>query len=190
MRIILASGSPRRKQLLKERGIDFEIIKALGEENTTKTDPEEIVKELSFNKAKEVFDAVNSDDEYLVIGSDTIVFFQGEVLGKPKDRVDAKRMISMLSGNVHQVYTGVTLVKSSQSEPYIISFADKTDVYVKQLSESEIDEYVASGDCDDKAGSYGIQGEFGRYIDHIVGDLNNVIGLPADHVIEELNKLM
>lgn len=197
MQIILGSGSPRRKEILSAYGIEFKVITSDCDENISETVPEEIVKQLSNRKATAVFQYVNtladnekkllldSEDDYIVIGADTIVAYGNEVLGKPKNRDDAKRMIRMLQGKSHQVYTGVTLIKKEE----IITFAEKTEVYVKPMSEEEIENYVATGEGDDKAGSYAIQGIFKAYIDRFEGDYNNVVGLPADSVLENLWKL-
>lgn len=190
MKLILASGSPRRKELLEKRGYEFDIIKAVKDECTDKTKPADVVKDLSLSKAREVFDRILDEKLYekpfQVLGSDTIVAFGDVILGKPVDRDDAKRMIQMIQNNNHQVYTGVAIIKMEELGETVVSFAEKTEVYVKPMTESEIEAYVATGECDDKAGAYGIQGVFGQYIDHIEGDLSNVIGLPVDKVIEYL----
>ena len=168
--IILASQSPRRKELLEQIGLEFEICPAKGEEIITKTIPEEVVMELSKQKAEEVAAMVSSFGEehkdittpsdILVIGADTVVAYDGKILGKPVDEADAKRMLTMLSGNTHSVFTGVTLVlidKSGRAGELV--FYEKTDVKMHEMSELEIDRYIATGEPMDKAGSYGIQGK-------------------------------
>lgn len=198
--IILASQSPRRKELLEQIGLEFEICPAKGEEIITKTVPEEVVMELSKQKAEEVAAMVSSYSEnhkeittpsdILVIGADTVVAFEGKILGKPKDEADAKAMLTMLSGNTHSVFTGVTLVlidKSGRAGELV--FYEKTDVKMHEMSELEIDRYIATGEPMDKAGSYGIQGKCAIYIEKIDGDYNNVVGLPITRIYQELKKI-
>lgn len=198
--IILASQSPRRKELLEQIGLEFEICPAKGEEIITKSIPEEVVMELSKQKAEEVAAMVSSyTDEHkdittpsdlLVIGADTVVAYDGKILGKPVDEADAKRMLFMLSGNTHSVFTGVTLVlidKSGRAGELV--FFEKTDVKMHQMTEQEIDRYIATGEPMDKAGSYGIQGKGAIYIEKIDGDYNNVVGLPITRIYQELKKI-
>lgn len=199
-RIILASASPRRKELLEQIGVEFEICPAKGEEMITKTAVDEVVLELSRQKAEEVAAGVLAYNEthpklvtpqdILVIGADTVVAYEGRVLGKPQDETDARQTLAMLSGQTHSVYTGVTLVfidKSGRTGEY--AFFEKTDVSVYPLEEAEIERYVASGEPMDKAGSYGIQGLFASYIEKISGDYNNVVGLPVARLYQELKRL-
>lgn len=203
--IILASASPRRKELLEQIGLDFEVIPAKGEEIITKTVPEEVVVELSGQKAREVAGMVQvyeqthrgimTPQDMLVIGADTVVAAQGadgtaEILGKPKDEADAFRMLSMLSGNTHSVYTGVTFVfldKNGKAGEY--SFFEKTDVTMRRMKELEIKRYIKTGEPMDKAGSYAIQGRCAVYVEKIDGDYNNVVGLPVSGMYYELQKL-
>lgn len=198
--IILASQSPRRKELLEQIGLEFEICPAKGEEIITKSVPEEVVMELSKQKAEEVAAMVSSytqehkdittPSDILVIGADTVVAYDGKILGKPVDEADAKRMLSMLSGNTHSVFTGVTLVlidKSGRAGELV--FFEKTDVKMHAMSELEIERYIATGEPMDKAGSYGIQGKCAIYIEKIDGDYNNVVGLPITRIYQELKKI-
>ncbi|MBQ6845416.1 MAG: septum formation inhibitor Maf [Agathobacter sp.] len=198
--IILASQSPRRKELLEQIGLEFEICPAKGEEMITKTVPEEVVMELSKQKAEEVAAMVSSYNEthkdittpsdILVIGADTVVAFNGKILGKPKDEADAKEMLMMLSGNTHSVFTGVTLVLIDKSGRVgELVFYEKTNVKMHEMSEAEIDRYIATGEPMDKAGSYGIQGKCAIYIEKIDGDYNNVVGLPITRIYQELKKI-
>ena len=198
--IILASQSPRRKELLEQIGLEFEICPAKGEEIITKTIPEEVVMELSKQKAEEVAAMVSSYGEnhreittpsdILVIGADTVVAYDGKILGKPKDEADAKAMLTMLSGNTHSVFTGVTLVLIDKSGRVgELVFYEKTDVKMHAMSELEIDRYIATGEPMDKAGSYGIQGKCAIYIEKIDGDYNNVVGLPITRIYQELKKI-
>lgn len=198
--IILASQSPRRKELLEQIGLEFEICPAKGEEIITKTVPEEVVMELSKQKAEEVAAMVSAYGEnhkeittpsdILVIGADTVVAYDGKILGKPKDEADAKAMLTMLSGNTHSVFTGVTLVlidKSGRAGELV--FYEKTDVKMHKMSEAEIDRYIATGEPNDKAGSYAIQGKCAIYIEKIDGDYNNVVGLPITRIYQELKNI-
>ena len=198
--IILASQSPRRKELLEQIGLEFEICPAKGEEIITKTVPEEVVMELSKQKAEEVAAMVSSyaqnhkeittPSDILVIGADTVVAYDGKILGKPKDEADAKATLTMLSGNTHSVFTGVTLVlidKSGRAGELV--FYEKTDVKMHEMSEDEIDRYIATGEPMDKAGSYAIQGKCAIYVEKIDGDYNNVVGLPITRIYQELKKI-
>ena len=181
--IILASGSPRRKELLAQVGIPFEIVKAEGEEIINTTVPEEAVKELSRQKAREV--AARTDGD-VVIGADTVVAADHEILGKPKDQEDAVRMIRMLQGRTHQVLTGVTVILRDGVRKNEICFAETTHVHVYPMTEEQIRDYVASGEPMDKAGAYGIQGLFAAYVSGIEGDYNNVVGLPVGRLYQEV----
>lgn len=198
--MILASASPRRKELLEQIGAEFVICPAKGEEVITETDPSAVVMELSRQKAEEVASGVLTYNEQhadlatpqdiLVIGADTVVAYENQILGKPKDEEDARRMLTMLSGKTHSVYTGVTFVfidKEGRTGEHC--FFEKTDVCMYPLEEEEIERYIQSGDPLDKAGSYGIQGRFAIHIKEIRGDYNNVVGLPVARLYQELQKL-
>ena len=198
--MILASASPRRKELLEQIGAEFVICPAKGEEVITETDPSAVVMELSRQKAEEVaygvliYNEQHADlatpQDILVIGADTVVAYENQILGKPKDEEDARRMLTMLSGKTHSVYTGVTFVfidKEGRTGEHC--FFEKTDVCMYPLKEEEIDRYIQSGDPMDKAGSYGIQGRFAIHIKEIRGDYNNGVGLPVARLYQELQKL-
>lgn len=188
---ILASGSPRRKELLGSLGIDFEIIPATGEEILTSSVPSEVVESLSEQKAKEIFHKVLRDNKgaIVVIGADTVVSYREKILGKPKDRADARKMIRMLQGGSHKVYTGVTIcVKTPLGAEKTITFHECTSVKCFEMSEEEIEKYLDTDEPYDKAGAYGIQGIFGRFIEGIRGDYNNVVGLPVARLYQELKK--
>ena len=198
--MILASASPRRKELLEQIGAEFVICPAKGEEVITETDPSAVVMELSRQKAEEVAYGVliyneqhadlTTPQDILVIGADTVVAYENQILGKPKDEEDARRMLTMLSGKTHSVYTGVTFVfidKEGRTGEHC--FFEKTDVCMYPFNEEEIDRYIKSGDPMDKAGSYGIQGRFAIHIKEIRGDYNNVVGLPVARLYQELQKL-
>lgn len=187
MKLILASASPRRKELLEKTGIPFEIIPAKGEETITKQIPEEVVMELSAQKAEEV--AKQQTGDCIIIGADTIVAKDDCIMGKPQNAEDAHRMLTEISDHCHQVYTGVTLIRIGKS-PVTITFAEKTDVYLYPITDEDKAAYIASGDPMDKAGAYGIQGDFAVHVKGISGDYYNVVGLPIGRVYQELKKLM
>lgn len=185
IRIILASASPRRNELLRQIGIEPEIIPSQVEECVTLVKPEEVVMELSAQKAEEVAGRV-SDQNAVVIGSDTVVSIDGTILGKPADRAEAEAMLRHLQGRSHQVYTGVTLICGGKKR----TFASETEVEVYPMTEEEIADYIDSGDCMDKAGAYGIQGRFAAHIKGVRGSYTNVVGLPVGRVYQELKALL
>ena len=190
MNIILASGSPRRKELLAQAGFDFEVEVSNADEDVTEGSPTEMVEELAARKAQAVVNLHNKEeDDCLVIGADTIVVLDGKVLGKPTDEEAAKAMLSALSGQTHQVYTGVALfsIKKGIVEKKK-TFHECTDVTMVPITEKEIADYVASGDPLDKAGAYGIQGPAAIFISGIKGDYYNVVGLPVSRVYHEIEK--
>ena len=198
--LILASASPRRKELLLQMGLDFEICPAKGEEVITAMRPCEVVCELSRQKAEEVASGILcynrthteivTPQDILVIGADTVVAWEDQILGKPKDEADAKRMLAMLSGGCHSVYTGVTLVVMEPSgRTGEHSFFEKTDVEMYEMTPEEIDHYVSTGEPMDKAGAYGIQGKCAIYIRGIEGDYNNVVGLPIARLYQECKRI-
>ena len=189
-KIILASASPRRYELLTQLGLTFDVEPAQGEENAPDNIlPEEIVKQLAYAKANEIrkrhADTDPSDSGVLIIGADTIVVKDGCILGKPADEADAFSMLMSLSGTTHQVYTGVALI----SAEWEVQFCEKTDVTFYPMTKKEITEYIQTGEPMDKAGAYGIQGIGGRFVKEIHGDYNNVVGLPIArlyHVLKEI----
>lgn len=182
---ILASASPRRKELLSQIGIPFQIAVSNAEEHTVSVEPEDIVKDLSYTKALDIFNGQNGDA--VVIGADTIVYAQGEVLGKPKDKAEATRMIQMLQGKIHRVYTGVSIIWNDNGATCVESFFEMTEVEIYPMSEEEIDLYTSQIEPYDKAGGYAVQGFFARYVKGIKGDYNNVVGLPVGRLYQELN---
>jgi septum formation protein len=184
MKIILASASERRHELLKRIIKEFDIVVSEFDENSVsfKGNCEEYVKQLAEGKAKAVGQLLNEDA--LVIGCDTIVFCQGKVLGKPCNKNEAVEMLKLLSGNVHQVYSGLALLHKKDNK--IISEAIKTDVKFSLLSDKDILTYVERGEPMDKAGAYGIQGYGGVFVEEIHGCYYNVVGLP----LNTLNKMM
>jgi septum formation protein len=191
MKIYLASASPRRKELLKQVGLSFKTMPSTVEEKITKTAPDEVVEELSYQKAVDVCEKLTNtvNDDFVVIGADTIVSCWGEILGKPKDKEDAARMLHSLQGGSHQVYTGVTLAwKYKDMAAMFATFHECTDVTMYSMTDEEIQAYVDSGEPMDKAGAYAIQGLCAAYIQGICGDYNNVVGLPVGRVYQELKK--
>lgn len=188
-KIILASGSPRRKELLLQIGIVPEIIVSHVEEKITSDIPAEVVMSLAEQKAVDV--AKEMPDGTVILGSDTVVAADGKILGKPKSHEEAYEMIRRLAGRSHQVYTGVCLVKKGPEgeADTVVSFYDETDVNVSPMTEKEIREYADSEEPMDKAGSYAVQGFFARYIDGLKGSYANVMGLPVHLVYQELKKL-
>ena len=187
-KLILASASPRRKELLKNVGYEFEIEVCDLEENSDKTTPYELVMDLAKVKALAIMDKHEGED-VIVLGADTVVANGDEILGKPRDLAHAREMISSLQGKAHQVYTGVCLCWNKGKLNQHIIFYEKTDVEVYPMSLEEIDTYVATKECVDKAGSYAIQGLFSPYIKGISGDYNNVVGLPVARIYQEIKKL-
>ena len=188
-KIILASASPRRKELLAKAGISFTVIPAAGEEKRTSEDPGEAVQQLARDKAEWVAQSLAECEEgTLVIGSDTIVVFENRILGKPKERRDAAETLEKLQGNTHQVYTGVTVLERKAGKWVEHTFFESTDVTFYPVSREEIQDYIATGEPMDKAGSYGIQGLFGIYVKGICGDYNNVVGLPVARLFHEMKK--
>lgn len=184
---VLASASPRRKELLTQIGIEFRICTSEKEEEVLSNCPEEIVKDLSYTKAEDVFERGNTDA--VVIGADTIVVYEKKVLGKPKTEEEAYEMIKMLQGNVHQVYTGMSIIWSQDGSTHVSSEVTVTEVELYQMSDEEIRAYVSTKEPYDKAGGYAIQGYFARYVKQIKGDYNNVVGLPIGKLYQLLNSL-
>lgn len=196
-KIILASKSPRRQELLTQIRVPFEVRPSTVREVMMGNHPEEIVKNLSRQKCEDSASAVLRDgsqrslimagEDRIVLGADTIVVLDNQILGKPGSYKEAVAMLTALQGRTHQVYTGVTFARLSANElAEEESFAVCTEVDVFPMTEMEIKDYVSTGDPSDKAGAYGIQGEFARYIRGIRGDYNNVVGLPVSEVYRHL----
>lgn len=205
-RIILGSASPRRRELLTQIGVEFEVRVSNKEEIYKSSIPKEIVKELSLMKAENVAselggniaedcasDTPESEEsikDTVIIGADTIVVLDDEILGKPADEEDAVRMLSRLQGREHWVYTGVAVLDfGADGAKTVINYPVGTKVYVNAMTEDEIRAYVATKDPLDKAGAYGIQGRFAAYIDRIDGDYYNVVGLPVSRVYQTLKEI-
>jgi len=188
LKIVLASQSPRRKKLLNLLGIVFEVIPSNCEEIITSSDPVEIVKGLSMQKAEEVSSQLS---DAIVIGADTIVVFNEQILGKPNSVQEAQEMLSLLSGNTHSVFTGVSVVKKEGNErQYNHSFSVETKVTFSALNSEEIDTYIQTGSPMDKAGAYGIQDDWGSvFVERIEGDFYNVVGFPLNRFYQEMMNL-
>lgn len=191
MKILLASASPRRRELLEQIKIPYEVCVSHVEEVVAETEPARVVEELSARKAAAVLEAAEAEEELLVIGADTVVAADGRILGKPEDMQQAVRMLEALSGRTHRVYTGVTCIcRRKDCKRVIKTFHESTTVEFYPMSRAEIEEYAASGDCQDKAGAYGIQGFCARYIRGIEGDYNNVVGLPVGRLYQEIKEYL
>lgn len=192
MKIILASGSPRRKELLSRAGYTFEVRVSNADENVAPGNPRDMVEELARRKAMAVADEICTSglkDTVLVIGADTVVVLDGEILGKPADEEDAFDMLTRLSGRTHQVDTGVAgiVIRNGQIER-VTGFSEETDVTMRPVKDREIRDYIACGEPMDKAGAYGIQGRAAIFISSICGDYYNVVGLPLCAVVQMIMK--
>ena len=176
MEIILASASPRRKELLELINVKFKIQASnIDEILDDRLNLEDKIEDLSYQKASSIADTVSGD--FLVIGSDTVVEIDGEILGKPKDKADAKRMLQLLSGKDHQVITAICLIPTNDKNNSVKTH-EKTKVKFIQLTEEQIDKYIESGEPMDKAGAYAIQGLGVMFVKSISGCYTNVVGLP------------
>ena len=209
-RIILGSASPRRRELLEQIGLEFEIVVSDAREHYKSTRPEEIVRELALMKAEHVAKEVERREKeraeqasiprletgevhlcnVVILGADTIVVRDGQILGKPSDEEEAFSMLKSLQGRMHQVYTGVAVLNFDGSGSLrTISHAEETKVYVHEMTDEEIRRYIAAGESMDKAGAYGVQGRFAAYIDRIEGDYYNVVGLPVAYLYHTVKEL-
>lgn len=208
VRLVLASASPRRRELLSQIGLEFTVMPSTKEENAKTTEAGALVQELSRQKAVDIWEQLSggqgqnpdadqeqiSEDtqepnlngkrqpELLVIGADTVVCCEGKILGKPHSREAAAEMLTALQGRSHEVYTGVTLYSQSET----VTFFECTQVEFYPMTEVEISEYIDSKEPMDKAGAYGIQGLGARFVKGIRGDYNNVVGLPVGRLYQEL----
>lgn len=209
-RIILGSASPRRRELLEQIGLEFEIVVSDAREHYKSTRPEDIVRELALMKAEHVAKEVERREKeraeqasiprletgeahlrnVVILGADTIVVLDGQILGKPSDEEAAFSMLKSLQGRMHQVYTGVAVLDFDGSGSLrTISHAEETKVYVHEMTDEEIRRYIAAGESMDKAGAYGVQGRFAAFIDRIEGDYYNVVGLPVAYLYHTVKEL-
>jgi septum formation protein len=183
-KIILASSSPRRGMLLKQIGLDFETVVSNFEEKIDlKIDVHKLAEKLSLGKAKSIAKKYNNA---IIIAADTFVVFNGKIIGKPKNKKDAKRILRLLSGKIHLVITGFTILDTNINKSIIKSV--ETKVTFKNLSNKEIDSYIKTGEPLDKAGAYGIQEKGSIFVKKIDGDFFNIVGLPIYSVVEALKK--
>lgn len=186
VKVILASGSPRRRELFGQIGIEFTVIKSDAEEMITKTVPEEVVMELAMQKAAAVKEQLSEADfsckETLIVGADTIVVSEGKILGKPRDEKDARKILMSLSGKEHSVFTGVRGIYVDQNgkidKEKSFCFAEETIVIMYPFLKEEAEAYIRTKEPMDKAGAYGIQGKGAVLVKEIRGDYNNVVGFP------------
>ncbi|MBR5969478.1 MAG: septum formation protein Maf [Lachnospiraceae bacterium] len=189
-KFILASGSPRRKELIRMLGIEPVIEPSALEEAVETADPERLVRALSAQKAADIAARYHAGE--IVIGADTCVYVPGtagEILGKPKTHLEAERMVTLLQGRSHEVYTGVTILRCGEGVPAPYSFVEKTTVSVWPMSEEEIRLYSLLEEPMDKAGAYAVQGTFSRFIKSLDGDYYNVMGLPLGRLYQELKRI-
>ena len=190
IRLILASCSPRRRELIKYIGAPYECISVDADESCFSKNPAVAVCEISSKKAVAALDDVKElEEEQVIIGADTIVVCDGKILGKPENPTHAKHMLKMLSGRTHQVYTGITLLYKKEGKTLQKAFSECTDVEIEKLTDSEIEEYIAVNEYGDKAGSYAIQGVFSAHVKGIKGDYNNVVGFPVARLYKELKTI-
>ena len=182
-KLILASSSPNRRQILERAGVEFDWIVSDADENVNGLSPKELVLELSLRKLEAVLPRCSPDD--VVVTADTVVSIDDEILGKPHDRAEAERFLRLLSGRTHVVYTGVHIAYNGRRS----CFFQTTDVVFYPLSEAEILKYLDSGEWFGKAGGYGIQGPAALFVKGIVGDYNNIFGLPAAQLMREIESL-
>lgn len=188
MRVILASQSPRRKELMEALNLDFKVIVSNADESLEEgLNIEEQAKRVSYIKAKTVFDETTGDR--VVIGSDTMVVKDGKIYGKPKDRNDAIKMLETLKNAKHTVYTGLAILMEKNGIYKEILDCDSTDVYFKDMTKKEIEKWLDLGKAMDKAGAYAVQGEFMVFIDRIDGNYQTVMGLPIHKVYDHLKNL-
>lgn len=189
-KLILASSSPRRQELIGTLRLPYEIrVSDVNEDTEPGLKPHEIVEQLSSRKAQAVCEMYKQEErtDGIVIGSDTIVVVDGEVLGKPKDKQDAFRMLNTLQGRKHEVYTGVACIDLGTGQHLVSHHV--TSVYMKPLTPTQIERYIDTGEPMDKAGSYGIQGLGATIIERIDGDYFNVVGLPVSLLSDQLERL-
>ena len=208
VRLVLASASPRRRELLSQIGLEFSVMPSTKEENAKTTKAGALVQELSYQKAVDIWEQLSGGQgqnpdtdqeqiseetqepnlngkrqpELLVIGADTVVCCEGKILGKPHSREAAAEMLTALQGRSHEVYTGVTLYHQRET----VTFFECTQVEFYPMTEAEISDYIDSKEPMDKAGAYGIQGLGARFVKDIRGDYNNVVGLPVGRLYQEL----
>ena len=182
MRIILASKSPRRREILSSLGLKFDIIVADADEHSDEKDPKGRVAALAAIKGRAVLDGLSDKTDTLIIASDTLVYAENEFLGKPRDKDDARRMIGLLSGRSHSVVSGLYLYYNNKE----VAVADETRVVFDKMTDGEIENYISTDEPYDKAGGYAVQGLASLYISGLEGDYFNVVGLPVNLLYKTL----
>ena len=188
-KLILASGSPRRRELMEKLRTSFEVeVSDVDEAIPGDISTEDAAEYLSGVKAAAVYELHKSED-VIVVGADTIVVYDGEIYGKPKDEADAYRMLKKLSGRTHLVITGVTVIAGASGRERRLSFSNITRVTFYELSDEEIRDYIATGEPSDKAGAYGIQEQGALLVKHIEGDFYSVMGLPIAELAHALQDI-
>lgn len=183
---ILASSSPRRKEILEQIGFHFTVIPSQKEEVISDKNPDELVKKLAKMKAEDVADQV--DEAAIILGADTIVVLDNKILGKPKNKEEAYDMLQRLQGKEHKVFTGVSIIEQAEGKRKECTFAQVTKVTICPMTKEEITSYIETKEPMDKAGAYAIQGKFAAFIKKIEGDFYNVVGLPISSVYEVLKR--
>lgn len=186
-KIILASASPRRSELLKKHGIDFTVLVSDADETNIGESPKIIAEQNAYLKAKAVYDFLENKENIIVIGADTVVALDNTIYGKPKDKLDAINMLKTLSGREHSVITGVAIIKNDAGVCSVLKPSEETLVKFKNLTDEDIDDYTNTAEPYDKAGSYALQGEARRFVEYVNGDSENVIGLPAGKILKYLD---
>ena len=187
MKLILASSSPRRAEVLRNAGIEFEVRPAdIDESRRPDESAGDYVQRLALEKARTVAEVAMGTEDSLVVGADTVVVNRGEILLKPDSADDARRMLRQLSGGVHEVHTGLAVIRMPQRTQRVIE--EVTSVQFAQLSDAEIDAYIATGEPFDKAGAYGIQSLGGRYVTRVEGCYFNVMGMPLGRLWDTLKE--
>ncbi len=182
-RLVLASGSPRRAELLSQIGVTFQACRSDVQESGHSGNAVEVTQKLALLKAKAI---ANHYPEAIVIGADTLVSLNGTLLGKPADEADARAMLTLLQGTSHEVVTGIALVHAKPARDIV--WVERTTIYFRELKRAEINTYIASGEALDKAGAYGIQGRAAAFVKRIEGCYFNVVGLPLASLVEQLRK--
>lgn len=192
MRVVLASNSPRRKELLYKIFDKFDVIKSeFNEDIIDNKEPEKLVKILSYKKAEEVFSKIEKNEqELLVIGGDTLVYFKGQILGKPKDEMDAYNTLKKLQGNNNEVYSAFTIILKKGNKLVKETVSSKSIVTIKVMTDKEIKEYIKTKEPMDKAGSYAVQGIGSKFVESINGSYNSVVGLNVEQLKEILKKYL
>ena len=181
--IILASGSKKRKEILEELNLDFSVcVSSFNELSVCDLNPDERVKKIAFGKASAIYD---KNKDATIIAADTLVYFNNKFYGKPKDELDAFKMLKKFSNNYHFVYTGVCIIHNRK----IYIFSDSSRVFFKNLSDSEIKNYIKTGEAMGRAGSYEIQGVAKEFVNFLDGDIYSVSGLPKDRVYKMLKEI-